>query len=96
MGSAGFLLIFAAVNAANIRLRARTGGSPWLSGAGLLACLGSLAALVWQRVTANPAEIGVLGGMIGLSFTVEAVYKAVTGRKLRSDIPFPRSDRSAR
>jgi amino acid transporter len=96
MGSAGFLLIFAAVNAANIKLRARTGGSPWISGAGLLACLGSLAALVWQRVTANPVEIGVLGGMIGLSFTVEAVYKAVTGRKLRPDIPFPRSDRSAR
>jgi amino acid transporter len=94
MGSAGFLLIFASVNAANFRLRSRTRGSPWLSGAGFVACLGALGALVWQRVKMNPGEIWVLGAMVALSLTVEAVYRAVTGRKLRPLTRDPLSDQT--
>jgi amino acid transporter len=96
MGSAGFLLIFAAVNAANFRLRDRTHGSAWLSGAGFIACLGALGALVWQRAKVNPGEIWVLGAMIGLSVAVEAVYRAVTGRKLRPSFENPPADQAVR
>jgi amino acid transporter len=96
MGSAGFLLIFAAVNAANFRLRGRTQGSPWLSGAGFLSCLAALGALVWQRAKTNPGEIWVLGAMVGLSLAGEAVYRAATGRRLRSSFEKHLSDGAER
>jgi amino acid transporter len=82
MGSAGFLLIFAGVNGANWRLSALTGSSTWLAGAGLLACLGALAGLVWQQLTSAPKEILVLVIMVAVSFVIEAVYRLVTKREL--------------
>ena len=83
MGSAGFLLIFAAVNASNFRLATNTGCKPWLALLGLVMCLLALAALVWQRATTHPQELWVLVAMVGLSFTIEASYRALTGRKLQ-------------
>jgi amino acid transporter len=95
MGSAGFLLIFAAVNAANLRLRRRTGGSRWLSGAGFVACLAALGALIAQRMKANPREIWTLGVMIGLSLAAEAAYRAATGRTLRPSVDRGQRDGAA-
>jgi amino acid transporter len=85
MGSAGFLLIFAGVNAANWHLSALTESSRWLAGAGLVACLGALAGLIWQQLTTNPREIFVLIIMVVISFVLEALYRAITKRDI---IPF--------
>jgi amino acid transporter len=82
MGSAGFLLIFAAVNGANWRLSARTGSSRWLAGAGLAACLGALAGLVMEQLRTQPKGIFVLVIMVALSFAVEGGYRLMTGRQL--------------
>jgi hypothetical protein len=82
MGSAGFLLIFAGVNGANWRLSALTSSSRWLAGAGLLACLGALAGLVWQQLASDPGEILVLVIMVAVSFFIEIVYRLVTKRQL--------------
>jgi len=89
MGSAGFLLIFAAVNGANARLAARIGSRRWLSllGAGL--CLGALAALLWQTLSDQPARVLVLVAMLALSFIVEAGFRLVTGRPLRPSQDLP-------
>jgi amino acid transporter len=81
IGSAGFLLIFAAVNGANIRLASST-GSRWISGVGVVACAGALVALLWQTATSLPQELWVLGAMVGLAFGIEAGYRALTGRKI--------------
>jgi hypothetical protein len=82
IGSAGFLLIFAAVNVANIRLASSTGSSTWISGMGIAACVGALAALLWQTATNSPQQLWVLGAMVGLAFGIEAGYRALTGRKI--------------
>jgi amino acid transporter len=83
MGSAGFLLIFAAVNAANVRLSARIGSNPYVAGCGLAACTLALGALIWQRAKAAPVELVVLPAMVGLAFAIEAAYRRITGRQLR-------------
>lgn len=83
MGSAGFLLIFAAVNAANVVLAVETGSRRWLSAAGGAACLAALGALVWYSATQSPGDLWVLAAMVGLAFTIEGAYRLATGRELR-------------
>jgi amino acid transporter len=83
MGSAGFLLIFAAVNAANVVLAVETGSRRWLSAAGGAACLAALGALIWYSATQSPGDLWVLAAMVGLAFTIEGAYRLATGRELR-------------
>lgn len=83
MGSAGFLLIFAGVNLANLILRRVTGARWWLAGLGVLACLGAIVALIWQRAMTAPAELWVLGGMLAAALLVEVLYRACTHREMK-------------
>ncbi len=78
MGSAGFLVVFAAVNLAAVRLGGAGAGRA-LALAGAVACLGSLAALVVYAATHIPAQLGVLGGLIGAAVVGEALVR-VGGR----------------
>ena len=87
MGSAGFLLVFAAVNVANLRLRRKTSSRGWLSAAGAVACLGALGALIWQRLQVAPAQLWILLAMLGLAIAVEAVYRGLTGRSHSPEYP---------
>jgi hypothetical protein len=75
MGSAGFLLIFAAVNAANAVLAQQTGSRCWVSVLGVLLCLGALTSLVTYTLRHAPAHIGVLVAMLVLAFAVESAYR---------------------
>jgi hypothetical protein len=82
MGSAGFLLIFMAVNIANVRLARDTGSRTWISA---LAALSTAAALIvlCVEVDENPAtrdHLWILAGMILVSFGIEIVYRTITGR----------------
>jgi amino acid transporter len=85
MGSAGFLLLFMAVNIANLRLGRETGSHAWLS---TLAALSTGVALIvlCVEVHQNPAtrrHLWILVGMIALSFGIEIVYRSITGREIR-------------
>jgi amino acid transporter len=82
MGSAGFLLIFAAVNAANLALARQTGARPLVAVLGLAACLGALAALVWQTARTAPSHLWALVAMVALSFGFEAAYRVLGHRSL--------------
>jgi amino acid transporter len=84
MGSAGFLLIFAAVNAANVRLHHKTGGRIWISVSGFLACLAAFGALVWRIAQNSPQQILLLVFMLAVAFGLETIYRSVSGRKLFS------------
>ena len=86
MGSAGFLLIFAAVNLANARLHKHNKSNPWLSYVGMIACLGALVTLLWQRITTDPKEILVFVALIILSILIEVIYRAATGRSITSKL----------
>lgn len=75
MGSAGFLIVFAAVNLAAPRLVAPTRAGRALSVAGAVACTGSLVALTVYAVTHIPAQLGILGGMLAVAVIGEAIIR---------------------
>lgn len=82
MGSAGFLLIFAAVNAANVRLADKTAGRRWISIVGVGACLAALGALLWETIRTAPGRIFVLVIMAGMALAIEMGYRLFTGRRI--------------
>jgi len=82
MGSAGFLLIFAAVNAANVRLAGRTGSRRWVSVLGVVLCLTALGSLLWQTLRTAPSDVLVLVAMAGTALVIEVAFRFLTGRTL--------------
>ena len=82
LGSAGFLLIFAAVNAANVRRAMETHSKAWISIVGAGACVVALAALVWQTATTAPQDLWVLAALTTLAVAIEGAYR-LAGRELR-------------
>jgi amino acid transporter len=81
MGSAGFLVIFAVVNAANARRAADTGSRAWLSWLGSGVCIAALAALVWETARHDPGRLMALGVMTTLSVAVELTYRHLGPRR---------------
>jgi amino acid transporter len=77
MGSAGFLLIFAAVDLAAFRLAAHSLAARGVSLVGAVACAASLAALTAYAATHIPGQLGVLGGMIAAAVAGEALIRAL-------------------
>jgi amino acid transporter len=75
MGSAGFLLIFACVNGANVVLAKKTNSRRWISSLGVLLCIGALASLIWYTLKSAPAHIWVLVAMLVIAFLIEAIYR---------------------
>ena len=75
MGSAGFLIIFAAVNLASGRLTADSRRTKVIALAGAIACLGSLGALVVYAATHIPGQLGVLGGLVTTAVICEALLR---------------------
>ena len=74
-GSAGFLLIFAAVNAANVHLARQTHSRRWISALGVAGCAGAFIAILIEMGGRSPFKLVVLGGLIAVSFAGEAVYR---------------------
>ena len=75
MGSAGFLLIFAAVNLANLRLYKTTNCYRIIPLFGVITCLLALAALIWQTLETSPYNILVLLVMIILAFCISSLCR---------------------
>ena len=83
MGSAGFLIIFAAVNASNWKMNKLTSSKRWIPFLGIVTCLFALFALVWQTIITSPFNILILIMLVGLSFAIERIYREFTGRKIK-------------
>jgi amino acid transporter len=82
MGSAAFLLIYAAVNAGHLRVRDQTGASAiivWLS---LLTCLAMFAILCVYTYQEQPRAIAALILIAAASFATEWAYRRWTGRRI--------------
>jgi len=82
MGSAGFLLIFAAVNGANVVLAHDTQSKKWLSLIGVALCLGALVSLLWQTAKNSPGRLWILLVMAGAAFIIEFAYRLITKRTI--------------
>lgn len=83
MGSAAFLVIYAAVNAAHLRIYLQTGANPLLIFLSMITCLvmfGLLIIYMWN--TGNRMAIFALGVSLFGSFLVEAIYRKLRGRTL--------------
>jgi len=80
LGSAGFLLIFAAVNVANARRETSRVGTA-VSIAGVAACVAAFVALVWQTIATEAPKTLVLAAMIAIAVAVEAGYRTVASRR---------------
>lgn len=93
MGSAGFLLVFAAVNFANYRLARKTRAYRSVALAGFVACLIAFAALCWQTL-ANPEtrwQMMILVALIGISLAIEWIYRRITRREVHMGHREPQS-----
>ncbi len=82
MGSAGFLLVFAAVNAAAARRSGDIGARPAVAYCGVVACLAALGALIWQS---RHDLVGLLAlpAMLLLALAVELTYRTVSPARRR-------------
>jgi amino acid transporter len=80
MGSAGFLIIFAVVNASEARTSSERGSAAWISSLAAVACVAALAALIARS---DARSLSVLGAMVALSFGVEAVFRRIGGGRPR-------------
>jgi len=79
MGSAGFLIIFAAVNLAVLRLRAHR-VTKVLAATGAVACVGSVVALIAYTAGTTPDHLWVLGGLLLGAVVFEGLIQ-LRGRK---------------
>jgi len=82
MGSAGFLLIFAAVNSANVLLANETQSKGWLSLLGIGLCLSALASLLWQTARTSPRQLAILFVMVAAAFFIEITFRLTTRRTI--------------
>ena len=83
MGSAGFLIVFAAVNVANV-IKFKSTASFWpVSALGAVACVGAFCALIWNRALENASSLWVLAGIVVLSVGIEVIYRKLSGRKIK-------------
>jgi amino acid transporter len=84
MGSAAFLLIYAAVNGGHLLVLKQTGANAiivWLS---MLTCLAMFAILAVYTYQQQPAAIAALVGIAGASFAAEWGYRRWTGRRINA------------
>ena len=82
MGSTAFLIVFAAVNYANYKLRQEAGSSGALALFGVLLCLVAFVAVVYYTITTQPSTVLVLVAMLAVSFGVEIILLLVRRPKV--------------
>ncbi len=82
-GSAGFLIVFLAVNTAALRLRRRINANPAVLVAAIALNTVALLVLLYKLATTSPSQLAVLAGLVTASFALEALYRAATGRRLK-------------
>jgi amino acid transporter len=83
MGSAGFLLIYAAVGVGHFRIRSQTGAKSWMIVASVAACMLLFAVLVHNMISEAPSSAVALGITLIVSFLVEVVYRERSGRTFK-------------
>jgi hypothetical protein len=77
LGSAGFLSVFAVVNAANYRDEGGWCLGRALSALGVLACTVAFGTMVWQSVGDNPSTAWVLAALFGGAGVLEVIYRTI-------------------
>lgn len=87
MGSATFLIIYAAVNFAHYRVRKRTGANPVLIWISILGCCFSLVMLVIYAMKEARVTVLVLVIVMLASFCIEFLYRRYSKRTMKPRTP---------
>ncbi len=82
MGSAAFLLVYAAVNAGHLLVLDRTGANRLIVGLSLLTCLAMFAVLGVYTFEQQPAALIALVLILAGSIATEWIYRRTTGRTI--------------
>ena len=80
MGSAGFLLVYSAVNIGHLRIRKQTGARAWPVAASAVTCLALFVVLFYNMISTAPSSAIALSVTLAGSFVFEMVYRRRTGR----------------
>jgi amino acid transporter len=83
MGSAAFLLVYAAVNAGHLRVLKQTGASALIVWLSIITCLAMFAVLFVYTYGQQPAAIAALVIIAVASFAAEWLYRRWTGRTIK-------------
>jgi len=83
MGSAGFLVVFAVVNAAGFRLAGEIGAKRLVCALGAVACVAALVTLLVHTWHDDPRALAVFGSLVAAAIVFEAIYPRVSGRRMR-------------
>lgn len=77
--SGGFLLVFAAVNLAALRLARQTGANRLLPAIGAVLCLSALAITLWQFLSAPDTvmQAAAIGGILVAALVIEAAFRGI-------------------
>lgn len=84
MGSAAFLLIYAAVSIGHLRIYRETGARPAIIVAAVVACLAAFVILSYYLWTTTPMTLVVLAAVLVASFGVEWLYRLSTHRQMHA------------
>lgn len=83
MGSAGFLVVYAAVNYGHLRIRKQTGAKAWPIVAAIVTCLALFVVLFYYMLTTALMSAIALIVTLAVSYLVEVTYRNWTGRTFR-------------
>ncbi len=81
LGSAGFLLIFTAVNASCVKLAKDANASRVVAALATIACAGALVALLAHTYEDSPRALGIFAGLVAFAVAFELTYRKVSGRR---------------
>lgn len=84
IASAGFLLIFAAVNLAGATLSSKIEARKKPMLLGFVVCLGALVTLLWRSASDNPSACWSFFGFMAGAFLFEVIMRKINGSKRRA------------
>ncbi len=85
MGSAAFLLVYAAVNAGHLRVLSETGANAFIVWMSLITCVAMFVILSVYAYQQQPAALLALVTIGAASFLAEWVFRRRTGRRIATD-----------
>ncbi len=87
-GSLGFLIIFAFVNLANLKLYKQTDTNPLIALVGFLLCLLSIFVLIFHSLKENPTNLISFVIILVGAILFETVYRILSSRKISNFIDY--------
>lgn len=84
LGSSIFLLVYAGVNLAHLKLYKKTDTNKYIIGLAIIGCFFSLTVLVYYEIFSSPLTLYLLSAVVVISFVIEWIYLKYKTRSLKN------------